>query len=100
MNEPLPGEMSAAEAEEGGDAHGYSIVLNCHSDGTHDVFQKPLEPASEEQYPDGLFGLDSIEDALKGVLALKKQAPNYAAQEEAGMMQGYGVGDAGALEGY
>lgn len=92
MREPMP-DGKDASAEEG-EGQGYSVVINCKRDGTHDVFAKPMEPATEEQYPDGLFGLDSLEDALKGVIAIKKQGPDYASAEDEGMMQGYGGGSA------
>lgn len=80
--------------EEGEEEQGYSVVINCYQDGSHDVFQKPLEPANESEYPNGMFGLESIEDALKAVIALKRQGPDYSSAEDEGMMQGYGAGKA------
>lgn len=88
MNEELTPKDESMEDE----AQGYSVVINCYQDGSHDVFSKPLEPASEEQHPDGLFGLSSLEDALKAVIAIKKQGPDYSSMEDEGMMQGYGAG--------
>jgi hypothetical protein len=68
--------------------------MNCHSDGTHDVYMKPMEPASEEQYPDGLFGLETLEDALKGVIALKQQGTDFRSAEHADMMSEFEGGEA------
>lgn len=80
--------------EERDEAPGYSVVMNCYQDGRHDVFTKPLEPATEAEYPDGIFGLESVEDALKAVIALKQNGPDYSSAEDEGMMQGYGAGKA------
>lgn len=94
-SEPENAEESAAEGgDERGESGGYSIVINCRPDGTHDVFTHPLIESSERDNPDGLFGLDSLEDALRGVIAIKKQGPDYASAEDEGMMQGYGGGSA------
>lgn len=92
MKEPLPGEMSAAEAEESeesGDMEGYSVVMNCYRDGTHDVFRKPLEAATEAEYPDGLFGLGSIEEALKGAIALTQPGAEYSSPGRTAMLEEY-----------
>ena len=94
-SDKMPSELESEEdgGIDGGDegeSAGYSIVINCRPDGTHDVFMHPLVEASEESAPDGLFGLESLEDALRGVIAIKKQGPDYADAEEEGMKQGYG----------
>lgn len=91
QEESIPKDEPMDEPEE---AQGYSVVINCYQDGSHDVFQKPLEPATEAEYPNGMFGLESIEDALKAVIALKRQGPDYSSVEDEGMMQGYGGGKA------
>lgn len=88
---PMP-EALSPEEDEG--QNGYSVVINCYPDGRHDVFAAPLDQVSEADHPDGLFGLDSLEDALKAVIAIKQQGPDYASAEESGMMQGYGAGKA------
>lgn len=92
MNKPMNEESLPNDEPMGEEAQGYSVVINCYASGEHDVFSKPLEPASEEQHPDGLFGLSSLEDALKAVIAIKKQGPDYSFIEDEGMMQGYGAG--------
>ena len=53
--EPMP----KGPSEEGDARAGYTICMNCYADGTHDVYKGPLQPASEEDYPDGIFGLES-----------------------------------------
>lgn len=88
----LPDEAAGDRGDESEGKDGYSVVINCHADGSHDVFRTPLQPASEQDHPDGMFGLESLEDALKAVIALKRQGPDYASMEEHGMMQGYGGG--------
>lgn len=91
MMKSMDNPMTAGDSEEENEgSQGYSVVINCYADGTHDVFQKPLEAATEEQYPDGLFGLENLEDALRGVIALKKNGPDYSSAQDAGMMKGYG----------
>lgn len=88
MNEERMSEESpdAMEPEESVERQGYSIVMNCYNDGTHDLFQTALQPGTEAEYPDGLFGLESLEDALKGVIALKQgsgyESPGHAAVME------------------
>lgn len=81
---PEPGREPAAE-----NALGYTICINCYEDGTHDVVAGPLQPMDEAQYPDGLFGLESLEDALKAVIALKRSGPDYRSAEEDAMMRVY-----------
>ena len=74
------------EPGENAERQGYSIVLNCYNDGTHDLFRTGLQSGTEAEYPDGLFGLESLEDALKGVIALKQgsgyESPGHAAVME------------------
>lgn len=68
---------------------GYSVVINCHGDGTHDVFRKTLEQVDESTNPDGLFGLRSLEDALRGVIAIKENNPEYESAQHSDMMREY-----------
>lgn len=70
---------------------GYTICVNCYADGKHDVYSKPLEPASESEYPEGIFGLESTEEALKAVIALKRQGADYQAAEEEAMNKAFGA---------
>jgi hypothetical protein len=74
------------EPEEGSERQGYSFVMNCYNDGTHDVFQAALQPGTEAEYPDGIFGLESLEDALKAVIALK-QGSDYESPGHAAVME-------------
>jgi len=83
--ERVPKEEPASDEQ----SPGYSVVINCYPDGTHDVFRSPLQPANEADTPDGLFGLESLEEALKGVIALKRQGPDYESPGHAALMQGY-----------
>ena len=78
--------------EQEGGRGGHTICTNCYDDGTYDVFNHPLIPASEKEYPDGIFGLESQEDAFKAQIALQKQGPDYASSQDADMMQGFGAG--------
>ena len=91
--EPMP----QGPGEEAG-REGYTICMNCYADGTHDVYKGPLQPASEEDYPDGIFGLESTDEALKGVIALKRQGPDYQAAEEEAMTKAFGGKDQAAEE--
>lgn len=81
--------MQQGVGEEAGRG-GYTICVNCYADGKHDVYSKPLEPASESEYPDGIFGLESTEEALKAVISLKRQGSDYQSAEEEEMMRVYG----------
>lgn len=71
---------------------GYTIAINCYADGTHDVARLPLVPLTEEEAPDGLYGLRSLEEALQGVIALKEQAPAYESAERRDMLEEFGRG--------
>ncbi len=82
-----PEESIPKDDPEDGEPQGYSIMVNCYPDGTHDVVRLPLQPVSEGEYPDGLFGLGSIEDALRGVIALKEDAPAYESADRKEMME-------------
>lgn len=86
------GPMMARSGEEDARA-GYTIYVNCYDDGIHDVFKGPLQPGSEAEYPDGMFGLESTEEALKAVIALKRQGPDYQAAEEEAMTKAFGAKD-------
>lgn len=77
--------------EDGGD-QAHCVCMQKNADGTYDVYAKPMQRVTEAEYPDGLFGLPSLEDALKGVISLDRQGPDYASAEDEGMMQGYGAG--------
>ena len=79
-------DQTVPEEQDGEGSAGYSIVLNCYEDGTHDVYAKPLEPASKDEYPDGVFGLESLEEALKAVIALKQTGKDFRMQEHDAMM--------------
>lgn len=68
---------------------GQTICVNCNDDDTYDVYAGPLQPASEADYPDGLFGLESIEDALKAVLALKQGGQAFESAGHSAMKQSY-----------
>lgn len=81
------GMQAEAGQEDGGGGH--SIVMSCHGDGTYDVFAGPPQPATEADYPDGIFGLDSLEEALKAVIALKGQGSDLRSAERVGMMSGF-----------
>ena len=76
--------------DQAGESMGYSIVLNCLPDGSHDVFMHPMIQAAEADGTGGIFGLDSLEDALKAIIALKRSQPDYEDAEEAWMRQAYG----------
>lgn len=88
--------MAEGESPSGGGGH--TICTNCYDNGTYDVFTRPLISASEQDDPDGIFGLESHEEALKANIALKQQGPDYASAEEEEMMQGYGAGKADGEE--
>lgn len=82
--EPIADEMDEGD----GRKRGYSVVMNCYEDGSHDVFKTALQPASEMDHPDGLFGLESLEGALKGVIAVK-QGPGFETPGHAALMEEY-----------
>lgn len=84
--ESIPKEYPDDESTEG-EKQGYSVVINCNADSTHDVVRMPLQPVDEGSYPDGLFGLRSLEDALRGVIALKDEAPAYESGMQKDMME-------------
>ncbi len=77
--------MPAEETQDEGGG-GHSIVISCHEDGTYDVFSGPSQPATEADHPDGLFGLETLEEALKAVIALKGQGADYRSVEHTDMM--------------
>jgi hypothetical protein len=86
-------EMQSAGKRMGGSSKrtGYTITTNCYDDdGTYDVVRGPLQPIDESAYPDGLFRLESIEEALKAVLSLKQQGGDYQEAEDDAMMGAYG----------
>lgn len=83
--------MDAAEPESAApEASGRTIHINCYEDGTYDVFEGAFVPGSESEHPNGLFGLDSIEDALKAVIALKGQGKDYSEAEDEAMLGAFG----------
>lgn len=78
---------------------GTTVCVNCHGDGTYDVYASPLQPATEAEYPDGLFGLQSIEDALKAVLVLKQGSSEFEPVGHADMMSSYQDGETTRTQG-
>ncbi len=84
--ESIPKEYPDDEPVDG-EKQGYSVVINCYQNGEHDVVRMPLQPVDEGSYPDGLFGLRSLEDALRGVIALKDEVPAYESGMQKDMME-------------
>ena len=87
--ESIPKEYPDDEGSDTSDHEGragYTICINCYEDGTHDVFAGPLQPATEANHPDGLFGLETLEEALKAVIALKGQGADFRSAQHTDMM--------------
>jgi len=74
---------------EGEGRAGSTVCINCYDDGTYDVYAGPLKPASEAEYPDGLFGMESLDDALKAVIALKQSSKDFQSAEHDDMMNAF-----------
>lgn len=84
------GDLSAeAPVGQGQNRGGYSVVTNCYEDGTKDVFRHPLIPATEEQYPDGIFGLESSKEALMANIAIQQQAKDFHETERSDMLSAF-----------
>lgn len=76
--------------EEGGEASSSCVCVQPHGDGTYDVYPMLMhQRATEAEYPDGLFGLGSIEEALKGVIALDRQGAEYSSPGRTAMLEEY-----------
>jgi len=90
MDEMADVPESVRESESSEPGAGRTICINCYEDGTYDVFESQFQPASERDQPNGIHGLESIEEALKAVIALKRQGKDYSAAEEDAMLGAYG----------
>ncbi len=82
----------AAQDDARNQRSGFTICTNFYEDGTRDVYSKPLEQATEQQYPDGIFGLKSDEDTLKAVFSMMQHGPDFQKQEDDAMMGEYNKG--------
>ena len=87
---------SSDDTQSGDTQSGQSVCINCNADGTYDVYAQPLQPASEKEYPDGIFGLDSLEEALKAVIAVKQNGPDMQSQQDDEMMREFAGDGSGA----
>lgn len=84
------GEEMEAESADAGTGKGYSIVMNCYEGSDrHDVFTHPLIRASEEDHPDGFFGLATFEEGMRAIVAAKKQGMGYESPGHEAMMGSY-----------
>lgn len=81
------GEPPESEAAVGqGGEKGRSYMIDKNPDGTYCTYEVPYKPATEEEYPDGFFGLKSMGDAMKGVIQMETNGPGFDSQEDDAMM--------------